>query len=155
MVGGADASHRNQRAGASGGNGGGTIGVPPQQRHGRGDQARPQHAEQGEHSFDGVGHLQRDDFVACEPISGEPRGDSADGAIGLRVSEPARHARGEGLAMRRIDQGEMVGTLRDGATEQVVEGDASAGAGGLLWLWGSEDHDVPHGGGWCHQVSGR
>ena len=83
MIGGADAPHRNQRAGADGGNGGGAIGLPPQQRQRRGDQARAQHAEQGEHRFDGVGHLQGDDLVAREPVPAQPRGDGGDGAIGL------------------------------------------------------------------------
>jgi hypothetical protein len=155
VVGGADASHRNQRAAPGGGNGSGAIGVPPQQRHRRGDQARPQYPEQRQHGLDGIGHLQRDDLVTREPISAQPGGNGADGTIGLRVGQPPRRARGKRLAMGRIDQGEMVGTLRDGGAEQVVEGDASAGAGGLLRLRGSEDHDVPHGGGWRHQVSGR
>jgi hypothetical protein len=128
MIGGADAPHGDQRAGADRSHGVGAIGAPPQQRKRRGDQARAQHAEQSQHGLDGVRHLQGDDVVALEPVPAQPRRDGRDGPIGFDISEPARGARREGLAIGRIGEGDGVRALGHGGTEQVVEGDAPAGA---------------------------
>ncbi len=71
----------------------GGIGVPPQQRQRRRDQAGAQHAEQRDHALDRVGKLDADDGVGRQA---EARSRAASAEIArsaLRIGEPARRRR--------------------------------------------------------------
>ena len=97
------------------------VGMAPQQRQGRGDQAGAHHREQRDHAFHRVGKLDATTASVGRPKSRKPRRERRDGTVGLRVSEAAHRPVGEGRAVGRIDQRERIGPARQRAAEQVVE----------------------------------
>ena len=134
---------------------GGVLPVP-KQRQGRGDHAGAQDPEQRQHALHHVGQLQRHHRVGGKPEFAQPCGDCANRPVGLRISQPARGAVGEGRAVGRIGQRHRVGVTHAGAAEQLVErcgraGDVAAAI---------ENHGLPPGLAGaslraCHQVSGK
>ncbi len=94
---------------------------------------------------DRIGQLQRDHRVGWQAEPAQPRGNRGNHPVGLRVSELARCAVGEMLAVRRIDERHRIVATHAGAAEQIVERGARRGA----LVRGIEDHAF------VHQVSGR
>ena len=73
-----------------------------------------------------VGELNGHHGVGLQPERTQPGGERRNGAVGLRIGEPARRPAGQALAIGRIDQRQRVGVAHAGAAEQVVERGAVA-----------------------------
>jgi hypothetical protein len=120
--------------------------VPPQQRQRHRDQPGAQDAEQHHHGVDRVGDLEADDLVGLQPHVAQPFGHRRDRPLGLCISQAARGAVGDALAVGRVDQRDGVGPACGGAAKQVIEGRARALGEhrGVLGRGLSEDHAEPH-----------
>jgi len=98
------------------------IGMPPEQRERCGDQPGAHHGEQRDHAFHRVGKLDRHHGVGRQPELAQSRRERRDGAVCLRIAEPAHRSVGEGGPVGRVDQRWRVGPARKRAAEQIVEG---------------------------------
>ena len=125
----------------------GSVHASPQQRQRSRDHAGAQDPENCQYALDRVGKLNADDGVGLQAELTQLGRDRGNGAVGFRISETARRAIGEALAVGWIGERDSVGPSRGGAAERVVEGRCRNDFG----LGIAEDHLA----GSCHQDSGK
>jgi hypothetical protein len=162
MIDRADAAADDERTRADAAERRGAIGLPPQQRQRRGDQAGAQDAEQRQGGVDRIGHLQADDLIGLQAETAQSRRDRVDHAVGLHIGEAAWRGARDGRGVWWVDQRDGVGAARKSAPKYVVERRAP-GLGehcGMLWRRLPEDHcSLPHcafwGGASYHHDSGK
>ena len=65
------------------------VGPPPEQGQRHRNHSGPQHRQEGQREFDGVGDLQADDRIRAQPDPAQPAGDGRYHMIGLRIGEGA------------------------------------------------------------------
>ena len=105
------------------------LALAPQQRQRRRDHAGAQHAEQRQRRSRPCWATASPTTVSvCRPSPRKRAAIAEIDAVGLRISQPARRAVGEAVAVRRIGQRDRVGLAHAGAAEQVVERGAAAAA---------------------------